>query len=102
MCASIGSVNSDKEASGTWTSEVFRVNSHNTSQPIPMIRVKDLLGEPVLGSLYAQEYQSIVFNSKRKVDRVLETRRLPDHTVQYLVSFVGFPEKYSEWIDSKP
>ena len=49
----------EKEASGTWTKEIFRVVRHITSQPIPMIRVESLSGDPVLGSLYPQEYQSV-------------------------------------------
>ena len=49
----------EKEASGTWTREIFRVVRHITSQPIPMIRVESLSGDPVLGSLYPQEYQSV-------------------------------------------
>ena len=49
----------EKEASGTWTKEVFRVVRHITHQPIPMIRVESLDGDPVLGSLYPQEYQSV-------------------------------------------
>ena len=49
----------EKEASGTWTKEIFRVVRHITTQPIPMIRVESLDGDPVLGSLYPQEYQSV-------------------------------------------
>ena len=85
----------EKEASGTWTKEIFRVVRHVTSQPIPMIRVESLSGDPVLGSLYPQEYQLVRFS--RPVDHVYKARN--DH--EFLVSFAGSREKV--WInEAKP
>ena len=49
----------DKEASGTFTHELFRVTGHKLSGPIPMIRVEDMRGHPILGALYPQEYQHV-------------------------------------------
>ena len=78
----------EKEASGTWTREIFRVVRHITSQPIPMIRVEDLQGEPVLGSLYPQEYQLVRF--PRPVDSVYQAR----NGNEFLVS----PPASKKWI----
>ena len=83
----------EKEASGTWTKEIFRVVRHLTSQPIPMIRVESITGEPVLGSLYPQEYQLVHFS--HPIDRVYKTRG----NNEYLVTFSGSTRKV--WIDSK-
>ena len=83
----------EKEASGTWTREIFRVVRHLTSQPIPMIRVESLDGDPVLGSLYPQEYQSVHFS--QPVDRVYKTRGKDE----YLVSLPGSTGKV--WINNK-
>jgi hypothetical protein len=89
----------DKEASGTYTEEVFRVTTHKMQAPIPMIRVEALDGEPVSGSLYPQEYQPVHFDpTQPKVDTVFSTRK-KGHQMQYLVSFHGFPSSYRQWID---
>ena len=85
----------EKEASGTWTKEIFRVIRHVTHQPIPMIRVESLDGDPVLGSLYPEEYQPIRFS--RPVARVYKVRN--DH--EFLVSYPGSHAKV--WInENKP
>ena len=96
----------DKEASGTWSEEVFRVRAHKTSSPIHMIRVEDLAGEPVLGALYPQEYQPVIFDTKkRQVDRVLETRRRSHRgrrRTEYRVTFKGYPPSVTGWVHSLP
>lgn len=92
----------EKEATGTWTSEVFKVAAHITSQKIPMIRVVDLTNEVVRGSLYPEEYQSVTFEDSRIVSNIHQIRRHPLKPAQYLVSFVGYPSKYVEWITGRP
>lgn len=88
----------DKEASGSWTSEVFRVARHKVSSPIPMIYVQDLIGEPILGALYPEEYLKISWNGDKKVDTVFKTRKRAGKTEQ-LVNYIGWPSKFTEWIE---
>jgi len=90
-----------KEFTGNWTSEVFKVVKTRTSTPIPMISVEDLTGEPILGMFYPEEVQEIDWDGKKRVESVVKTR-VRDKNMQYLVSFVGYPAKYYEWIDEKP
>ena len=60
-----------------------------------MIRVESLSGDPVLGSLYPQEYQPVLFS--RPVDKVYKVR----NDDEFLVSFAGSHEKV--WInENKP
>ena len=96
----------DKEASGTWSEEVFRVRAHKTSSPIRMIHVEDLAGEPVLGALYPQEFQSVIFDTKkRQVDRVLETRSRKHRgrrRTEFRVTFKGYPPSVTDWVASVP
>jgi hypothetical protein len=89
----------EKEASGGWTRELFKVTGHQTGQAIPMIRVQDLLGGPVKGSLYPHEYQAIQWDGDRTVQSVL-AHRTKDGRKQRLVTFVEYPQTYSEWIYS--
>ena len=87
----------EKEATGTWTTGIFRVTSHHSSQPIPTISVEDLLGEPVLGSFYPPEYQLVTWAEDKQVDQVYKSRK-NRNIVEYLVSLVGYPERHREWI----
>ena len=87
----------DKEASGTFTQEVFKVASVNKRFPIPMVRVVDLLGNPVKGSFYPEEIQEISWDSTKRVEKILKRRKLKGRPKEYLVTFEGYPSSYSEW-----
>lgn len=91
----------EKESSWTWTEEVFRVTRHNSSHPIPLIYVEDLTGEPILGGLYPEEYQSISWNGKREVDKVIKTRKKGGR-LEYFVSYRGWPKKFNAWTRTRP
>ena len=86
-----------KESRGTWSKEVFRVIQHRTALPIPMIYIEDLMGEPISGGLYPQEYQSVEWDGIRKVAQVLKTRTRKG-IKEYLVSYDGWAPKFNEWI----
>ena len=93
----------DKESTGTWTTEVYRVTAHKLMpRSIPMIKVEDLAGEPVIGALYPQEYQQIFFDvGSREIAHVFQTQRQRGQKTRYLVSFVGFPSSYRAWVTDK-
>lgn len=89
----------EKEASGTWSEEIFQVVSHKISQKIPMITVKDLSNEPVKGALYPEEYLSVHWNGKRTISQVHEqVPRKGSQPPMQLVSFIEYPPKYKKWI----
>jgi hypothetical protein len=87
-----------KEASGTWTEEVFRVEKHTRNVPVPMATVQDLLGERILGSFYPQELQQIEWIVGEKKPQYIFGTRMKNGQKQRLVSFYGYPSKYREWI----
>lgn len=91
----------DKEASNTWTNEVFRVIRHKTTSPIPLIYVEDTQGEKIEGGLYPEEYQSVTWNGKKEFSHVVKTRKR-QRKVEYLVSYKGWPPKFNEWLPSIP
>ena len=65
----------DKEASGSWTQEIFKVVAHNhKDQRYPMLVLQDLVGEQIRGSLYAPEVQAIAWDGTKTVKNVLERR----------------------------
>ena len=93
----------DKESSGGWTEEVFKVVRHKIhSSNIPMLWVEDLLGEPIRGAYYPLEVQEVVWDGVRKVDKVLQTRKRKGEPSEYLVSYYGWPKKFIEWTRAKP
>ena len=92
----------EKEASSTWTEEVFQVVRHKTSSPIPLIYVKDLAGDPIQGGLYPEEYNMVKWDGKKKVDKILKERKLKGQPRQYYVSYWGWPPKFNAWISRLP
>ena len=92
----------DKEATGTFTSEVFRVRGHRKKGGIPLIYVSDLQGEEILGGLYPQEYQAILWDGDKPVERILKRRHRKGEPKQFFVKYRGYPDKFNEWISFKP
>ena len=94
----------EKEASDTWTEEVFRVARHNSSKtaPIPLIYVEDLMGQGIAGGLYPQEYQSVTWDGKRQVEKILRQRKRPGQPREYFVSYRGWPSMFNSWTKTRP
>lgn len=90
----------EKEASGSWSRELFKVVGHKTGGPgLHTIKVQDMLGNPVRGSLYLHECQQVSWDGRKTLEDVLEHRTLPGPRRQQLVTFVEYPEHYKVWID---
>lgn len=87
----------DKEASGTWTTEVFRIVRHNISQPIPLTVLHDLTDKPIAGSFYPEEYQVIDWHGKKLIKSVLR-KRLSQGRQEQLVTYDGWPSSFTQWI----
>jgi hypothetical protein len=87
----------EKESSGGWTREIFRVTGHRIFQAIPMITIEDLTNEPVKGALYPEEYLSVPYHGEKTIAQVL-ARRTRNKIKEKLVNYVEYPEKFTEWI----
>lgn len=92
----------EKEARGTWTGEVFKVNRHTVHQSIPMAHVEDLLGEPIIGAFYPEELQQIDWEEERKEVAQVLSRRRGRGKAKFLVSYKGWPPNFTEWVDEVP
>lgn len=91
----------DKESRGTWSEEIFRVVGHKVRQSLPMIVLKDLVGEPILGSFYPEEVQSVEWAGEKNVSQIFNTRvRLG--VKEYQVNYIGWPSKHREWTPHVP
>ena len=92
----------EKEASSTWTEEVFKVTRHKKSSPIPLIFVEDLTGDAIKGGLYPEEYQLVKWDGNKEVDKVIKERKIQGKPREYLVSYRGWPPKFNAWITKLP
>jgi hypothetical protein len=92
----------EKEASSTYTEEVFKVVRHKTSVPIPLIYVEDMAGDPILGGLYPEEYQQITWSGKKEIDKVIRERKPPGKPREFLVAYKGWPPKFNAWVNRRP
>lgn len=90
-----------KEASNTWTVEVFKVIRHKTTSPIPLIYVEDTLGDKIDGGLYPEEYQMVTWSGKREFSHVVKTRKRQGKA-EYLVAYKGWPPKFNSWVSHIP
>ena len=82
-----------------WTREVFVVNRvKRTNRPVTYT-LKDLMGEDINGSYYEEELQLIDFDpdAQFEIESVLSTRRRRGVT-EKLVKWLGYPEKFNQWI----
>lgn len=91
----------DKEASSTWTGEVFKVIRHKTSSPIPLIYVEDMMGDKILGGLYPEEYQQVTWTGKKEFSHVVKTRKR-DGKTEHLVAYKSWPSKFNTWLFRLP
>jgi len=82
-----------------WSTEEFIVsnilkNPHGTK----MYKIKDLSGEEIKGSFYAQELQVIHREEEvYQVDKVLKTRRRNGRP-EYFVHWQGYPASMNSWV----
>jgi hypothetical protein len=86
----------EKEATGLWSREVFKVIQHRTRQAIPMLTLQDMTGEEIQGAFYPQEVQQITWDGVKRVQSVFKTRKRQG-VIEYLVSFIGWPSNHREW-----
>lgn len=79
-----------------WTREIFTIHQRLPRVPV-VYRLKDLAGEVIKGTFYAQELQKITDSGYYPVEKILKTRKRNRKT-EYFVQFQGYPEKFNTWV----
>jgi hypothetical protein len=81
-----------------WTEEVFTISKVIRRNP-PVYKVKDYLGEELEGTFYETEVQEVIKtpDDVYKVERIIDRRKNPRGTTEYLVKWLGYPESMSTW-----
>jgi hypothetical protein len=82
----------EREFKPRWTKEVFLVRLINKSAKQPLVKIKDLMGEAVLGYFYTNEIQRVE-EPAFDLGKVLQYKKN-----MVLVSRDGYPKKFDTWI----
>lgn len=84
-----------------WTVEVFRVKTIVKRRPV-VYRIEDLDGEEIKGTFYEAEIQKIIFDetAERAIEKIIKQQKR-GKDLQYLVKWVGWPNKFNSWISAK-
>lgn len=81
-----------------FTREYFKIAQVLTNLPVPRYVLEDILGEEVTGTFFEDEL--ILFNPpddlEYHIEKVVKTRG-SGRNKQYLVKYVGWPDKFNEW-----
>lgn len=89
----------DKSYRGTFTKEVFQIEKRFRKFPhyyINLYRLRDLLGEEILGVHYEHELQKVYLPHKRR--RIVEKILKRNKRLGKLVTFQDYPSRYTEWV----
>ena len=85
----------DREYSNKWSGEIFKVSKRFRRQDIPMYRLKDLMGEKIDGTFYSNELQKV------PAPRWLEAYVIKSKDNLIKISYKGWPNKFSRWVNKK-
>ena len=90
----------DKEYDHKWTEEIFTVIERDIKQSIPIYKIKSWDNEPVIGSFYTQELQSVVppEDGVYNIEQVLKKRKRGGKS-QMLVKWQGWGSRFNSWVD---
>ena len=79
-----------------WSKEIFTIHKIIHRSPV-VYKIKDLAGEVIQGTFYAQELQKVSDSGYYPVEKILRTRKKKGKT-EYFVKFEGYPEKFNAWV----
>ncbi|RWS18126.1 uncharacterized protein B4U80_02589 [Leptotrombidium deliense] len=82
-----------------WKEEVFKVEKPVKKQSTPLYKLKDFEGENIKGTFYEAEVQKVSEPKSFRVEKILE-RRKRKGKIEYFVKWLGYSEKFNQWIPS--
>ena len=87
----------DKGYLPNFSKEIFTISMQIPCNP-PVYKLKDYDGEELKGTFYEKELQKVVKKDDiYEVEKILK-KRGRGANVQYLVKWVGYPNKFNSWI----
>ncbi len=81
-----------------WTEEIFEISKCIPRAP-PVYHIRDLMGETIQGTFYAEELQKVTDDQEWFiVEKVIKTRKRKNYPREYLVHWRGWPKKFDSWV----
>lgn len=90
----------DRGYTPNWSVEAFIIVDKLTNVYPYSYRIKDLAEESVDGTFYEQELQKILKPTVFRIEKVIR-RRSNRGQRQLFVKWIGYPEKFNEWISEE-
>lgn len=82
-----------------WSDEIFIIASVIKRVPRIVYTLKDLEGEPIIGTFYSKELQKVTYrpSMRYKIDKIIRSRRIGGRK-EVFVKWQGYPNKFNSWI----
>lgn len=90
----------DKGFYPNWTDQVYKISSIDNTNNKPLYTLLSYDGNKIENrKFYTEELQN-VHSEVHRIEKILK-RRVYKGTTQYLVKWIGYPNSYNSWIESK-
>jgi hypothetical protein len=92
----------DREYQEKWSGEIFTIEKRYRSQNRDMYKLNDWDGEPIIGTFYALELQSVKEdpNQEYRIQDIVK-KRTRQKKKEVMVKWLHWPKKYNSWILEK-
>ena len=82
-----------------FSGEIFKVTQRSRRDRIPIYKISDYSGEPIVGTFYEPELQKVTLdeNASFKIEKVLKTRKRKGKK-EYFVKWLYYPKKFNSWV----
>jgi len=90
----------EKGATSGWTEEIFKISRKKKTPRKYVYRLVDLKDEPITSIFYPEELTLVDEPRVFRVEKIIRKGRDPVTKKRRLfVKFVGYPDKFNDWID---
>jgi transposase InsO family protein len=89
----------DREYQEKWSGEIFTITKRYWSQGRDLYKLKDWGGDPIDGTFYSTELQSVTENPHQeyRIQDIIK-KRTSQKKKEVLVKWLHWPKKYNSWI----
>jgi len=82
-----------------FSGEIFNIIQRSRRDNIPIYKISDYAGEPIVGTFYEAELQKVALdeNASFKIEKILKTRQRKGKK-EYFVKWLYYPKKFNSWV----
>lgn len=92
----------DREYDQKWTGEIFKISRRMRREGLNVYRVVDYHDEPVEGTFYEVELQSVEVSPDKlwKVAKIIKSRKRRGQAREVLVRWLHWPQRFDTWVEA--